>query len=174
MDCSPPGSSVRGISPARILEWVVISFSRGSSLSRVEPESPASPSLAGGFFTTSTTWETHLHCIRYYKQFTDDLKCTRGCAQVIFKYSTILCKGLGHLRSLVSTGGPEINPPWILSEGFTLSWCYTFSLFRMYFSQERLGNGIVINNIKSILAHQSKSLCLFHSESILGKLAFMS
>ena len=34
MDCSPPGSSVRGISPARILEWVVISFSRGSSLSR--------------------------------------------------------------------------------------------------------------------------------------------
>ena len=31
MDCSPPGSSVRGISRARILEWVAISFSRGSS-----------------------------------------------------------------------------------------------------------------------------------------------
>ena len=28
MDCSPPGSSVRGISQARILEWVAISFSR--------------------------------------------------------------------------------------------------------------------------------------------------
>ena len=26
MDCSPPGSSIRGISQARILEWVVISF----------------------------------------------------------------------------------------------------------------------------------------------------
>ena len=26
MDCSPPGSSVRGISQARILEWVAISF----------------------------------------------------------------------------------------------------------------------------------------------------
>ena len=31
MDCSPPGSSGHGISQARILEWVAISFSRGSS-----------------------------------------------------------------------------------------------------------------------------------------------
>ena len=31
MDCSPPGSSVHGISQARILEWVAISSSRGSS-----------------------------------------------------------------------------------------------------------------------------------------------
>ena len=31
MDCSPPGSSVHGISQARILEWVAISFSRAPS-----------------------------------------------------------------------------------------------------------------------------------------------
>ena len=31
MDCNPPGSSVHGILQARILAWVVISFSRGSS-----------------------------------------------------------------------------------------------------------------------------------------------
>ena len=30
MDCSPPGSSVPGIFPARILKWVAISFSRRS------------------------------------------------------------------------------------------------------------------------------------------------
>ena len=30
-DCSPPGSSVYGISQVRILEWVGLSFSRGSS-----------------------------------------------------------------------------------------------------------------------------------------------
>ena len=30
-DCSPPGSSVYGVSQARILEWVAISFSRESS-----------------------------------------------------------------------------------------------------------------------------------------------
>ena len=34
VDCSLPGSSVPGISQARILEWVAISFSRGSSLPR--------------------------------------------------------------------------------------------------------------------------------------------
>ena len=31
MDCSPPGSSVRGIPQDRILEWVAIFFSWGSS-----------------------------------------------------------------------------------------------------------------------------------------------
>ena len=34
MDCSPPGSSVHGILQARILEWVAIPFSRGSSWPR--------------------------------------------------------------------------------------------------------------------------------------------
>ena len=34
MDCSLPGSSVQGIFQARILEWVAISFSRGSSQPR--------------------------------------------------------------------------------------------------------------------------------------------
>ena len=31
MDCSPPGSSLHGILQARILEWVAISASRGTS-----------------------------------------------------------------------------------------------------------------------------------------------
>ena len=34
IDCRPPGSSVYGISQAKILEWVAISFSRGTSQSR--------------------------------------------------------------------------------------------------------------------------------------------
>ena len=34
IDCSPPGFSVHGISQARILEWVAIFFSRGSSRPR--------------------------------------------------------------------------------------------------------------------------------------------
>ena len=34
VDCSPPGSSVHGILQARILEWVAISFSKGSSRPR--------------------------------------------------------------------------------------------------------------------------------------------
>ena len=48
MDCSLPGSSDLGISQARILEWVAVSFSRDLPDPGVELTSPA---LAGGFFT---------------------------------------------------------------------------------------------------------------------------
>ena len=41
VDWSPPGFSVRGILQARILEWVAIPFSRGSSRPRMEPGSSA-------------------------------------------------------------------------------------------------------------------------------------
>ena len=34
MDCSPPGSSVHGLLQARVLEWVAMPSSRGSSQSR--------------------------------------------------------------------------------------------------------------------------------------------
>ena len=34
MDCSPPGSSVHGILQARILEWVAMCASKGSSLTQ--------------------------------------------------------------------------------------------------------------------------------------------
>ena len=54
INCSLPGSSVHGISQARILKWVAISFSRGSSQPRDQTKSPVSPSLAGRFFTTET------------------------------------------------------------------------------------------------------------------------
>ena len=54
MDYSLPGSSVHGILQARILEWVALLSSRVSNRD-IRP--PVSPSLAGEFFTISTTWE---------------------------------------------------------------------------------------------------------------------
>ena len=39
MDCSLPGSSVHGILQARILEWVAVPFSRGSSETRYQTRS---------------------------------------------------------------------------------------------------------------------------------------
>ena len=53
MDCSLPGSSVHGILQARILEWVAISFSRGSSQPRDRTRVSC---IAGRFFFTS--WAT--------------------------------------------------------------------------------------------------------------------
>ena len=59
MDCSSPSSPVRGILQARILEWVAMPSSRGSSRPRgIEPSSLMSPALTGWLFTSSTTWET--------------------------------------------------------------------------------------------------------------------
>ena len=60
IDCSLPASSVHGIFQARILEWVAMPSSRGSSHPGIEPTSPKSPASAAGFFTTSATWKAPL------------------------------------------------------------------------------------------------------------------
>ena len=49
VDCSPPGSSLRGVSQAGILGWVAISSSSGSS--RARDQTPVSD-ISGGFFTS--------------------------------------------------------------------------------------------------------------------------
>ena len=50
MDCSLPGFSVHGISQARILEHVAISYSRGSSQPRDQTCVSRGSCFAGGFF----------------------------------------------------------------------------------------------------------------------------
>ena len=61
MDCSLPGSSVHGISQAKILEWVAISFCRGFSQPR--DQTPVS-CIAGRFFTDWASRKApHLCCL---------------------------------------------------------------------------------------------------------------
>ena len=55
-DCSPTGSSVHGILQARILDWVAMPSSRGSSTQESNRLLLISPPLAGGFFTASATF----------------------------------------------------------------------------------------------------------------------
>ena len=52
LDCSPPGSSVHGISQARILEQVAFPPPRDLPDPRIKPTSLMSPALTGRFFTT--------------------------------------------------------------------------------------------------------------------------
>ena len=54
MDCTTPGSSVHGILQARILEWLTIPFSRGSSQPRGWIHGSC---IAGGFFIIWATRE---------------------------------------------------------------------------------------------------------------------
>ena len=58
MDHSPQGSFVHGILQARVPECSLPCILPGDlSNPRIEPTSLRSPALAGGFFTTSATWE---------------------------------------------------------------------------------------------------------------------
>ena len=61
IDCSLSDSFVYEVLQARILEWVAVPSSRGSSNSGIEPTSLMFPALAGGFFITSATWEAHIY-----------------------------------------------------------------------------------------------------------------
>ena len=56
MDCSLPGSSVHGILQARVLQWVAISFSRGSSQLKVRTWVSHIP---GRCFNLRATREAH-------------------------------------------------------------------------------------------------------------------
>ena len=51
MGCSPPGSSDHGILQARILEWVAMPSSRGSSWPRDQTQVSCSSCIAGEFLT---------------------------------------------------------------------------------------------------------------------------
>ena len=56
IDCSPPGSSIQGIFQTRVLDWVAISFSRGSSWPR---DWTQVSHIAGRHFTVWATREAH-------------------------------------------------------------------------------------------------------------------
>ena len=57
MDFSLPGSSIHGIIQTIILERVGMPSSRDLPDLGIEPISLMSPALAGGYFTTSATWQ---------------------------------------------------------------------------------------------------------------------
>jgi len=57
VDCSPPGSSVHGILQARILEWVAIPFSRGSS--QPSDRTQVSPALQADSLPSEPPGKTH-------------------------------------------------------------------------------------------------------------------
>ena len=63
IDCSSPESSVYVILHARILEWVDISSSRGSSWFRDQTQISC---IAGRFFTV---WATRLQILQSFSQF---------------------------------------------------------------------------------------------------------
>ena len=63
-NCSPSGSSIHGILQARILEWIAIPFSRGSSWPRDRSQVSC---IAGRFFTIWATGKISLLLLLHHK-----------------------------------------------------------------------------------------------------------
>ena len=102
MDCSPPGFSVRGISQARILEWVAISFSRESSPPRDCIDRWIQPK-----------YRTHVSCIDSVFLTTETPQKTTACVadQIILKY--YLSKVWSCPVAQTAKNLPAMQDPWV-------------------------------------------------------------
>ena len=60
MDCGPPGSSVHGILQSRILEWIAMPSSRGSSWSRSQTQVSCLPHWQASYLPPGTSQGCHL------------------------------------------------------------------------------------------------------------------
>ena len=97
MDCSAPGSSVRRIFQARILEWVAISFSRGSSWPRDWTQVSC---IGRRIFYHGATWEA-LTSVKNADIVLWERNCL-DCVQVCYLLWWIL-------DSVVTGLGPELE-----------------------------------------------------------------
>ena len=129
MDCSPPGSSVHATLQARILEWVAISFSRGSSWSR------------------DRTWVSCISCIG--RQI---LYCWATCEVLPIGYTTLL-ETLANLFILILYLNSADPRP---QESSTVFWplyvymplCTLFSLPAVTFLSSMPGKTLVILQVQ--------------------------
>ena len=118
MDYSPPDSSVHGILQARILEWIAIPFSRGSS--RPRDQNPVSP-IAGRLFTICATREapkyglqnsqgtepalepeTLFKCKTFFINILGSWHCFQSCIKLLCR--SVLCLLLSWLAWVASGG----------------------------------------------------------------------
>ena len=156
MGCSPPrGSSVPGTLQARIVEWVSIFFSRGSSWPR---DQTWVSHVAGRFFTIWATREAQ--------------EKTTGLYFLVILFQTINCKIQSWITvpeettTIDSTFFSYLN----ISEIRILQWYPTTPFGQLYFL---LGCILTINHseknyqvFREILPTFPKTLCTMHCTSV--------
>ena len=104
MECNPPGS-IHGILQARILEWVSIPFSRGSSLPR---DWTLLSCIAGRYFVflqadsfpLSHLTHTHIYSLRYFHWFLQGPMSRKLAWFILEPY--LIVRSFIHCRGLVS------------------------------------------------------------------------
>ena len=129
MDQSPPGSSIHGISEARILEWVAISFSRGSSWPRdwtlascitgrfLTPESLGKPIL---WVQDEKTWGTQVldKMLRSHKLGSGSARIQAVGLQSLSSFLPSVLKAKSSQRNNLSLGSVAVveMQRWIYQE----------------------------------------------------------
>ena len=118
MDCSPAGSSVCGILQARILEWIAISYSRGSSRPR---NWTCISCIAGRLLTAWTTREVLVACKGWhgmgpYLSFCVSIvTCFRFQLHCVYRYQNLFLLPffLKNPQSLVVENSHHLYAHWI-------------------------------------------------------------
>ena len=175
MDCSPAGSSVHEISQARILEWVAIPFSSGSSWLRDQTHVAYISSLASTFFTPSAIWEARLG----YNELTNShethtrISSHSSNIQTTFQNGRSPCsdpgiqavvhpchRSTGPPRSLASGRESESHPvlPSICLEVSTVTWMQAVESVAFWISMEEKV-GLDSDAAEEPLLQQWGSLC---------------
>ena len=109
MDCIPPGSSIQGISLARILEWLVIAYSREYSWSGLNP----CLLLGRQILHHWATWEDQLATISSTMQCNLLLTATWNWARVMpgsLNIRSTYCV----VKWFLNDFGDTITNPWYL------------------------------------------------------------
>ena len=124
IDCSPPGSSVHGILQTRIVEWIAMPFSKGSSQPRGQDRVSCISYIAGRFFTAeppgkpNTIIESFLNLglwqiipgQRYRKHMASESQ--RG-----FKFDLGHMSSLLHIPSIRGVTGTWLTGLWLKARG---------------------------------------------------------
>ena len=116
MDCSPLGSSVHGILQARILEWVAMPSSRGSSQPRDGPRNSCISCTAGRFFTAELPGKPPVqHCFSAAKScltLYDPMNCSTPGFPVL--HISLSLPKLMSIESLMPSNHPILCCPLLL------------------------------------------------------------
>ena len=116
-DCSQPGFSTHGISKARLLEWVSISSSRGSSQSRDRICISWISCIAKWILYHCSTWEAWEMLVRTAKQrkacssLLQAQLCSMCNCHSTRLLMTLQCEWLVHRKSPKIYGGQHIQWP---------------------------------------------------------------
>ena len=130
--CDPMDYTVHGILQARILEWVAIPFSRGSSQPR--DRTPV-PHIAGGFFTSWATREDPPTLVYPYVGTNGGTKADRALlSSICYRPQMTGCSPCIFQRLGIRRESPELKFVDLKIYAHCKSWefCFKFHLFYLF------------------------------------------